>query len=87
MLAESQANLKLTALSLYKNRNIKNATFQFAGSYPVHYPVTESENRNSTAQDIWLLACVVDNTGAKNVRSVHNYTSGNLVLYLWNAFH
>lgn len=48
----------------------------------MHYSVTESKNRNSTAQHILLLACVVDNTGAKSVHSVHNYTVGNLVLYL-----
>lgn len=84
--AEFSTNPKITVLSLYKNGNIKNVTFQFASSYPTYYPETDKENRDSTQQDILLLAYVVDNKGAKNVRSAHNYASGNLVLYLWNAF-
>lgn len=73
---ESQANCAIfcTKIGILK--------FQFVSSYPMHCNVAESKNRNSTAQHILLLACVVDNTGAKSVHSVHNYTFGNLVLYL-----
>lgn len=78
--AEFSTNPKLTVLSLYSNGNIKNVTFQFAHSYPFFYPNTDRENRGSIQQYILLLAYVVDNTGAKNVSSAHNYTSGNLVL-------